>query len=75
MNADGTFESDPVKAGTGGRCVCGHGKFLHRKGVCFATVNPCGCQQFQADNGIEPAGGTVPQDKYDGFYAGKKWSA
>jgi hypothetical protein len=25
------------------RCCCGHGKFLHREGACFATVRPCGC--------------------------------
>lgn len=57
------------------RCVCGHGKFLHRQGVCFATVSPCGCRQYQPDDGTDPVGGPIPQDKYDGFYANKRWSA
>jgi hypothetical protein len=56
------------------RGCCGHGKFLHRKGVCFATVNPCGCRSFQADDGTDPVGGPIPQDKYDGRYS-RRYSA
>lgn len=49
-------------------CVCGCPS--EHPGHCIH-----GCTLPQPDNGIEPVGGTVPQDKYDGFYANKKWSA
>lgn len=58
-----------------GRCVCSHIAALHKDGVCFASVNPCGCRQFQADNGKDPKSGPILNDDYRGFYAGKRWSA
>lgn len=58
-----------------GRCVCGHGKFLHRKGVCFAKVNPCGCTSYETPSQADKPSGSVKHTHYEGFYANKRYSA
>lgn len=57
------------------RCVCTHIRALHVDGVCAAKLNPCGCHVFQDDDGTDPVGGPIPNDPYQGFYLGKRYSA
>jgi hypothetical protein len=56
-------------------CVCGHGKYLHRQGVCMAVVNPCGCTFFETEAQAQKPTSLVGIDHYDGIYADRRFEA
>ena len=56
------------------RCVCGHGRFLHRKGVCFASIDPCACTSYETELQADRPS-AFKKENYDGFYLGKTYSA
>ena len=56
-------------------CVCGHIRALHRLGVCFARINPCGCSFFEDEQQADrPSGFPLTDRHYEGRYAGKKFT-
>lgn len=53
------------------RCVCTHIKALHRKGVCQAVVNPCGCTSFETEAQAQRPTQLTGLEDYDGIYSGR----